>query len=58
MQRNRRCEIEFYLALFDLGRSATDDARQGLRLALESCPVGGIEHLAAEAELSQIDSKK
>jgi tetratricopeptide (TPR) repeat protein len=50
-RRNRACQIEFYLATWDLEQGARDQAQQHLRTAADVCPLGSVERLAAEAEL-------
>jgi lipoprotein NlpI len=53
-QRNRACEIEFYLATFDLEQGDRDEAKQHLRAAASTCPAGGIERAATYAELNAL----
>jgi tetratricopeptide (TPR) repeat protein len=57
-QRRRVCEIEFYLATFDLEQSARDEAQQHIRAAADTCAVGGIEFIATRATAAEIDLKR
>ncbi|PWT90626.1 MAG: hypothetical protein C5B56_05125 [Proteobacteria bacterium] len=51
-QHQRACEIEFYLGLFERERWQMDGAEKRLRAAVDTCPLGSIERLAAPAELA------
>lgn len=57
-RRNRACDIEFYLATFDLEQGERDEARQHLRAAVNLCAPDAIERVAAHAELAAIASKQ
>jgi tetratricopeptide (TPR) repeat protein len=57
-RRKRACEIEFHLAIFELGHGARDEALQHLRTAADTCPLGDIERVAAAAQLAEIESKQ
>jgi lipoprotein NlpI len=56
-QSNRACDIQFYLATFDLEEGKRPEAEQHLRAAVELCLPGGIERLAARAELDGMASR-
>ena len=55
-RRNQACDVEFYLATFDLEQGERDEADQHLRAAVGLCTPGGSERMAAEAELDRINS--
>jgi lipoprotein NlpI len=57
-QRRRACDLEFYLATFDLERGKEGEAQQHLQAAVGLCVFGGIEHIAARAELDAIEAKR
>jgi lipoprotein NlpI len=56
-QRKRACEIEFYLATFEIEQGLQDQARQHLRTAADTCAVGGIVFIAARAEAAEIGTR-
>jgi tetratricopeptide (TPR) repeat protein len=57
-QRKRACEIEFYLATFDIEQGLQEQVQQHLKAASETCAVGGIEFIAARAVAAEINSKR
>jgi tetratricopeptide (TPR) repeat protein len=57
-QRRRVCEIEFYLATYDLEQGAREEAQQHIRAAAEACAAGGIEFIAARATAAEINLKQ
>jgi lipoprotein NlpI len=53
-RREQGCEASFYLGEYALMRVEIGDAQRLFREALERCPGGFVEHLAAEAELKRL----
>lgn len=56
--RRRSCQIEFYLGVFELERSAKDEERQLLKAAIKDCVAIDIEMAAAQAELAAVDVRQ
>jgi lipoprotein NlpI len=56
--RKRACDIEFYLATFDLEQGEQNEAQRHLRTAADICSPDGIERVAARAELDGIAAKR
>ncbi|GAA0570337.1 hypothetical protein GCM10008942_18940 [Rhizomicrobium electricum] len=52
--KDRRCEADFYIAEWHLGRNDTPQATPLLLEAMRSCPLGFIEYDAAKAELKRL----
>jgi tetratricopeptide (TPR) repeat protein len=57
-QRKRICEIEFYLATFDVEQGFQEQAGQHLRTAVDTCSAGGIEFIAVRAIDAEINLKR
>jgi tetratricopeptide (TPR) repeat protein len=57
-QRKRNCEIEFYVATFDIEQGLQEQVQQHLQAASDTCAVGGIEFIAARAMAAEINSKR
>jgi tetratricopeptide (TPR) repeat protein len=57
-QRKRTCEIEFYLATFDIEQGLQEQVQQHLQAASDTCAAGGIEFIAARAAAAEINSKR
>jgi tetratricopeptide (TPR) repeat protein len=57
-RRRRACDVEFYLATFDLEQGAKDEAQRHLSAAVDLCAPGGIERVAARAELDAIEARR
>jgi tetratricopeptide (TPR) repeat protein len=57
MQRNQACDVQFYLATFDLEQGKRDEADQHLHAAVDLCTPAKIERVAAEAELDGISAR-
>jgi lipoprotein NlpI len=53
-RREQGCEASFYLAEDALLRVEIGDAQRLFREALDGCPSGFVEHIAAEAELKRL----
>jgi lipoprotein NlpI len=53
-QREQGCEASFYLGEHAVLHVEVGDAQRLLREALERCPIGFVEHSAAEAELKRL----
>ncbi|HEX3498088.1 MAG TPA: tetratricopeptide repeat protein [Stellaceae bacterium] len=53
-RREQGCEASFYLAEHALLRVEIGDAQRLFREALDGCPSGFVEHIAAEAELKRL----
>ncbi len=53
-QREQGCEASFYLGEYALIRVEVPDAQRYLRKALETCPNGFVERIAAESELKRV----
>jgi len=54
----RACDVEFYLATFDLEQGEEGEAQQHLRTAADICSPGGIERIAARTELGGFAAKR
>jgi lipoprotein NlpI len=57
-RHSRACDVEFYLATFDLEQGEKDEAQRHLQAAIGLCAPGGIERLAARAELDAIETRR
>ncbi len=57
-QRKRTCEIEFYLATFDIEQGLQEQVLQHLQAASNTCAAGEIEFIAARAAAAEINSKR
>lgn len=53
-RREQGCEASFYLGEYALLHVEIGEARRLFREALEGCPSGFVEHIAAEAELKRL----
>jgi len=52
----RKCDVDFYLAVEQLGRRAADDARPLLQSAADGCPAQSMERAFAVYELKRLGS--
>jgi lipoprotein NlpI len=53
-RRDQGCEASFYLAEYALMKIEIGDAQRLFREAQQACPIGFVEHIAAEAELKRL----
>ena len=52
--RERLCELHFYLATFELLKGLRDEARPDLQTTVDTCTPGSIAFAAAKAELGRL----